>query len=248
MTEAQPRPSRRLTAMRVLAIVMAVSAIGFGLFTAVFGIVNPAQEPHAFHNVVVASLLIVLSAPPVIAIALAPERAIRPLVILAAVAVAGLATMALSLTLDPFTLPFVVLIGVLWALAPDPRRRRAARPAEPDPRRPGARRRRAAHRVCARPGRAAAYRPHERARGVLPLGRDLVLRHRRPAARRAGGAAAGRLPAGGVDGRRRPRAHRHRCRPASGVASALPSPWGWAALVGGAVFVAAAEWERRRTT
>src|SRR5687767_12080983 len=97
---------------------MAVSAIAFGLFTAVFGIVSPAQEPHAFHNVVVGSLLIVLSAPPVVAVALAPERPIRPLVVLAVVGVAALATMALSLTIDPFTLPFVILVGVLWALTP----------------------------------------------------------------------------------------------------------------------------------
>ena len=66
----------------------------------------------------VASLLIVLSAPPVIQVARPPDRAIRRLVILAAVAIAGLATMAMSLTLDPFTLPFVLLIGVLWAIAP----------------------------------------------------------------------------------------------------------------------------------
>ena len=73
MTDWQPRSSGRLTAMRVLAVVMAIGAIGFGVFTAVFGIVNPAQEPHAFHNIVVASLLIVLSAPPVVAVAVAPQ-------------------------------------------------------------------------------------------------------------------------------------------------------------------------------
>jgi hypothetical protein len=109
----------RLTVMRVIASVMAVSAVGFGLFTVVVGIVSPVQEIHAVHNAVVGSLLLVLSAPPVIRVARFPERALRPLVILAAVAVAGLATMAMSLTLDPFTLPFVVLIGVLWAIVPD---------------------------------------------------------------------------------------------------------------------------------
>jgi hypothetical protein len=118
MTDRPPAFGGRLLAVRILAAVMAVSAIGFGLFTAIFGIVNPAQEPHAFHNAVVASLLIVLSAPPVIAIARSPERAIRPLVILAVVGVAALATMAVALTPDPFTLPFVVLVGVLWALVP----------------------------------------------------------------------------------------------------------------------------------
>ncbi len=98
---------------------MAVSAVGFGLFTIVFGIVIPAQAPHAMHNLVVASLLLVMSAPSVIAVARRPDRSIRPLVILAAVAIAGLATMALSLTPDPFTLPFVVLVGVLWTLQSD---------------------------------------------------------------------------------------------------------------------------------
>ena len=53
-----------------------------------------------------------------VAVARAPERAIRPLVILAALAVAGLAAMALALTPDPFILPVLVLIGVLWLLAP----------------------------------------------------------------------------------------------------------------------------------
>jgi len=117
MTGAAASP-RRLTAMRVIAAIMAVSAVAFGLFTIVFGLVGPEQEIHAVHNAVVASLLLVLSAPPVIAIVRSPERALRPLVILAAVAIAGLGTMVASLTLDPFTLPFVVLIGVLWAIVP----------------------------------------------------------------------------------------------------------------------------------
>jgi len=109
----------RLTVMRVIAWIMAASAVGFGLFTIVFGIVSPAQEIHAVHNAVVGSLLLVLSAPPVIQVARFPELPLRHLVILAAVAVAALATMAMSLTLDPFTLPFVVLTGVLWAIVPD---------------------------------------------------------------------------------------------------------------------------------
>ena len=67
----------RLRAMRILAGVMAVAAIGFGAFTIVFGVVSPAQEPHAFHNPIVASLLMVVSAPAVVAIARAPERSIR---------------------------------------------------------------------------------------------------------------------------------------------------------------------------
>jgi len=104
--------------MRVIAWIMAVSAVGFGLFTIVFGIVSPAQEIHAIHNVVVASLLIVLSAPPAIAVARGPDRSIRSLVIIGAVAIASLATMALSFTVDPFTLPFAILVGVLWAIMP----------------------------------------------------------------------------------------------------------------------------------
>ena len=108
----------RLTAMRVIAWIMAGSAVAFGLFTIVFGIVSPEQEMHAIHNVVVASLLIMLSAPPAIVVARAPDRSITALVILAAVAIASVATMALSLTLDPFTLPFAILVGVLWLLVP----------------------------------------------------------------------------------------------------------------------------------
>ena len=108
----------RLTAMRVIAWLLTATGVGFGLFTVVFGIVGPDQEIHAVHNAIVASLLIVLTAPPMVAVARAPERAIRPLVILAVLAVAGLAAMALALTPDPFILPVLVLIGVLWWLAP----------------------------------------------------------------------------------------------------------------------------------
>ena len=105
--------------MRIIAGFMAVAAIGFGIFTIVFGVVSPEQEPHAFHNPIVASLLMVVAAPPAVAIARAPERPMRPLVILAAIGAAALITMAASATIDPFTMPFVVLSGVLWALAPD---------------------------------------------------------------------------------------------------------------------------------
>jgi hypothetical protein len=96
---------------------MALAAIGFGLFTIVFGIVGPNQQPHAFHNAIVAALLIVISAPPVIAIAMAPQRPIRPLVMLTAIGAAAVGTMLIAVTIDPFTVPFVVLSGVLWALA-----------------------------------------------------------------------------------------------------------------------------------
>jgi hypothetical protein len=109
----------RIRATRILAAVMAVAAIGFGLFTIVFGIVSPDQQPHAFHNAIVAALLIVISAPPVVAIAVAPERPIRPLVMLTAIGAAAVGTMLIAVTIDPFTLPFVVLSGLLWALAAD---------------------------------------------------------------------------------------------------------------------------------
>ena len=75
--------------MRIIAWLLAASGVAFGLFTIVFGIVGPDQEIHAVHNAVVASLLLVLTAPPMIAVARAPERAIRPLVILGALAIAG---------------------------------------------------------------------------------------------------------------------------------------------------------------
>jgi hypothetical protein len=106
----------RLRTFRVIAAIMAMSGVAFGLFTAVFGIVSEAQEIHAFHNVVVAALLLVLSAPPAIAAARAPDRAAGPLLHLVAVGVAGLITMVLGLRVDIFTLPFIVLVGVLLML------------------------------------------------------------------------------------------------------------------------------------
>ncbi len=127
MTEGRPPGDGRTRLIRGLAWFMAVSAVLFGLVTVGFGVVSPDQRIHAVHNAVVASLLLILSAPPVIAVARRPDRALRPLVILAAVGVAGIATMLLSLSLDPFTLPFVILIGVLWAILPS---RRGAVPSE----------------------------------------------------------------------------------------------------------------------
>src|SRR5688500_20400039 len=115
--------------MRVIAWILALSGVAFGLFTIVFGLVGRDQEIHAVHNAVVASLLIVLTAPPMVAVAGAPERAIRPLVILAALAVAGLAAMALALPPHPSILPVLMLIGVAWRLAP--RREGAVPPGPP---------------------------------------------------------------------------------------------------------------------
>ncbi|MGQ0607375.1 MAG: hypothetical protein ACT4OQ_02755 [Chloroflexota bacterium] len=108
----------RLAVIRVIAWIMTASAVAFGLFTIVFGVVGPGQEIHAVHNAIVASLLLVLSAPPALAVARAPDRCLWALVILGLVGIASLVTMALSLTLDPFTLPFALLTGVLWVTVP----------------------------------------------------------------------------------------------------------------------------------
>ena len=238
--------SGRGKAVRAIAVIMAVSAVGFGLFTAVFGIVSEAQEVHAVHNVVVASLLLILSAPAAIAVARSPERSIRPLTVLAAVAIAGAVTMVLSLTLDPFTLPFVVLIGVLWALRP-----KQERPF------PGGRASAllavlilvgAVPLVAYALGQAELSRidrSSEHAQfyhwvetsfyavAVLLLGLVTSLRPAafRMAARMAGGALA---VLGGAS------------LLLEGYPSALDAAWAWTALAGGVGFVAAAEWESRR--
>jgi hypothetical protein len=109
-----PSTGRR-KAFRVVAWIMAASAVGFGMFM-VAGIFPESQRIHALHNAIVGALLLVVSAPAAIAAAWRPERATGPLVHLTAVGLAGLLTMGLALTVDPFTLPFVVLVGVLWFL------------------------------------------------------------------------------------------------------------------------------------
>lgn len=225
---------------------MAVGGIGFGLFTIVFGFVNPDQVPHAFHNPIVASLLIVLSAPPLIAIVRAPDRPIRPLVILAAVGIAALATMAMARTIDPFTLPFVVLVAVLWALATD---RAAPFPAGVP----------SVAMLALSVVAAAALVPYVVSQAELQR-IDRVSEHAaffhwvemafyataipllgllaglRPVAyRMAGWCAAGALAILGI---------------ASLVyatyASAMPAPMGWALTAGSVVFTVVAEWEARR--
>ncbi|MGH2540029.1 MAG: hypothetical protein ACRDGK_05875, partial [Actinomycetota bacterium] len=107
-SEAQPR----YTGFRVIAWIMAVSAIAFGIVTAGTGIVVEDMKIHAFHNVVVASLLLAISAPAALHAARHADHPLPGLAQLAAIGVAGVATMALGLTLDPFTLPFIVLGGV----------------------------------------------------------------------------------------------------------------------------------------
>lgn len=113
--ERDPSPGR-VRAFRLIAWIMAGSAIAFGLFTAVFGVVGPGQEIHAYHNVIVASLLLVLSAPPSVAAARDPEHAGPHLLHLVMLGIAAVATMALALMVDVYTLPFVVLAAVLLVL------------------------------------------------------------------------------------------------------------------------------------
>jgi hypothetical protein len=230
----------------VIAWIMAGSAVVFGLATVAFAVADPAQEVHALHNAVVAALLLVLSAPPALAVARAPERPTRPLVVLTALSLAGLATMALSLTVDPFTMPFVVLTGVLWALRPS---REVLLPAgRPSPLLLALVAAGAVPLVGYALGQAESQRvdtvsSHDAffhwvemafyAVAVPVLGGLAALR---PAAHRlaawSGGVALAVLGAASLA--------------LGDHASALPAPWAWAALVGGGVFVGAAAWEARR--
>jgi len=118
VVDIETRRRRKAAITRWIAGIMAVSAAVFGLFTSVFGIVAESQQIHAFHNVVVASLLLVFSAPPAFVIARDPVRSGAGLITLTVLSGAALLTMAAALTIDPFTLPFVVLTGVLWIVRP----------------------------------------------------------------------------------------------------------------------------------
>lgn len=116
------RSGRRSRVTRLIGGFMAGSAVLFGAFTVVFGIVVESQRIHGFHNAVVAALLLVLSAPPALAIARRPDRSDAPLMTLTVLSAAALITMAASLTIDPFTLPFVIFTGVLWTVRPSAQR------------------------------------------------------------------------------------------------------------------------------
>jgi len=236
----------RLTAMRIIAWLLTVSGVAFGLFTIVFGVIGPDQEIHAVHNAVVASLLIVLTAPPMLAVARAPERAIRPLVILVVLAVAGLAAMALALTPDPFILPVLVLIGVLLWLAPS---REGALPhGRPSLAMlalvlagavlliPYAIENAGLQRTDHTSDHAAFFHWVETsftAAGIVLVGLLAALRPR--AFRMATWCAGLALAILGASSVLFP-----------GYASALASPWSWAALVGGLTFIGLGEWEARR--
>jgi hypothetical protein len=236
----------RLTAMRAIAWLLAAVGVAFGLFTIVFGIVGPDQEIHAVHNAVVASLLVVLTAPPMIAVARAPDRALRPLVILAALTVAGLSAMAVALTPDPFILPVLVLIGVLWWLAP-------TRDDAVPPGRislvmlglviagavlllPFAIEQAGLQRTDRTSDHAAFYHWVEMAftaTGIVLVGLVAAVR---PAAFGMATWSAGLALA--ILGAASVLFAQH--------ASALAAPWSWAALVGGLAFIGVGEWETRR--
>jgi hypothetical protein len=233
--------------MKIIAWLLVVSGVAFGLFTIVFGIVGPDQEIHAVHNAVVASLLLVLTAPPMIVVARAPERGIHPLVMLGALAIAGLAAMALALTPDPFILPVLILIGVLWWLAPS---REGAIPEGAASLAMGALVLAGAvllvpyaieHAALQRTDHASAHAAFYHwvetsftAAGIIVVG--LVAALRPGAFRIATWCAGGTMAVLGA---------------ASLLfadhASALASPWGWAALFGGLAFVIVGEMEARRS-
>lgn len=240
------RSRARVRAFRVIAVIMAVSAVAFGIFTAGSGIVIEALRIHAFHNVVLVTLLLVLSAPPAIAAARSPERAGPHVIHLGALGVAGVATMVLSLMVDLYTVPFIVLTGLLLLL------RVPLRPAV-GPGRPSLA---LGLLVAAAAGPVIGYALGQAelqridtssehaelnhwvemsftAVAILLLG---VLAALRPTAFRlsAWGAGAGLAVMGGAS------------LALQGYPSVLDTPWAWAALAGGVVFLAVAEWEFRR--
>lgn len=108
--------SARHTAFRVIAWIVAVSAIAFGIVTAGTAIFVQDMEIHAFHNTVVASLLLVITAPAGLQAARHADHPLPGLSQIAVIGVAGVATMVLALTIDPYTMPYVVLGVVLWVM------------------------------------------------------------------------------------------------------------------------------------
>jgi hypothetical protein len=240
------RSGGRRRAFRIVASIMAVSGAGFGLFTAVFGIISRDQRIHAIHNSVVATLLLVLSAAPALAAARGPERSTLPLMQLTAVGVAGLVTMGLSLTIDPFTLPFILLVGVLWALQPARERPiPAGRPswillvlvlAAAAPLAVYALDNADLQRLDQTSEHAELYHWVETSFYAIAILLVALLAALRPAAYRlpawSAGIALVVLAAASLA--------------FPGYASALDGPWAWGALAEGIIFVAAAEWERLR--
>ena len=245
-TASDSRSRRRTQATRVIAWFMASSALLFGAFTAVFGVVAEGQLIHAFHNAIVASLLLVLSAPPALVIARNPDRSDSPLKILTALSGAAVITMAAAVTVDPFTLPFVVFTGVLWVLRPPQLPR--ANDGQPSLLLFGLVAIAVVPLVAYALGQAELQRTlaeneHSRffhwvetsfyAAGILALG---LLGAFRPFAYRmaAWSAGIGVIVLGGAS------------LILSSYASAVPLPWPWLAIAGGIAFVAVAEWEVTR--
>jgi hypothetical protein len=236
----------RRTAFRILAWFLLVSGIAFGLFTVVFGFIDEGQRIHRFHNVLLATLLLVLTAPPLIAAIRDPERATIPLTHLLVVSAAGVITMIVALTVDPFTLPVLVLLGVLWLL----------RPGKDSPFPPGRPSVIILVLVLAATVPLAVY-AFDNARlqdidttsehaeffhwvetsftaaAVLFLG--LLVSVRPAAYRMSAWCAGGAIAILGAASLFLPT-----------YASAFDTPWAWAALAGGVVFVAVDEWEYRR--
>jgi hypothetical protein len=243
---SERQPTGRRTAFRVIAAIMGVSGTAFGAFTAIFGIVSEDQRIHAFHNSVVATLLLVLAALPALLAARNPGHSTGPLMQLTMVGVAGLATMAIALTIDPFTLPFIALVGVLWILRPSR-----------DPAIPVGR----VSPLLLLLVLGAAIPLFVYAFGQAELQRlDQASEHAEFYHWVETSFYAAAIPLVALLAALRPVAYRLSAWSAGiavavlgeaslalpGYASALDTSWAWAALVGGIAFVGAAEWERRR--
>lgn len=241
-----PAAVGRTRATRIIAGSMAASAVLFGVATAVLAFALESQRIHAFHNAVVAALLLVLSAPAAVDVARRPQRSGPGLMMLTVLSVAALLTMAASLTADPFTLPFVLLTAVLWTIRPA--RRGRTRRTYPSP-------------VLLGMVLAAAVPLTVYASGQAELQRTVVgddhsqFFHWTEASFYAAGVVLVGLLAAIAPARYRLAAW---CAGLAlsifgaaslllgGYASAVSAPWAAAALVGGASFTAAARWEARR--
>lgn len=236
----------RLTARRVIAWLLIVTGVGFTLFTVVFGVVGPDQEIHAVHNAVVSALIVVLTVPPLVAVARRPDSSAPELSILAALAVVGVAAMAVSLTPDPFILPVLILIGVIWFLAP------SHQGAVPDGRP-------SLPMLALVIGAIVLLGPYA-LEGAALQRTDRSSDHARFFHWVETAFYAGGVVALGLLGAWRPRGFRLATWCAGlalavlgsaslafpGFASALAAPWSWVALLGGLGFIGIGEWEARR--
>ena len=236
----------RVTAMRVIAWLLVATGVGFSLFTIVFSFIGANQEIHSVHNAIVVGLISVLTVPPLVVVARRPDDAKPELLILMALVAVGVVAMAISLTLDPFTVPVLVLIVVLWFLAPD------RDGAVPD----------------GRPSLAMLVLGAVALALVVPyvLGNaglsrtDSTSEHAQFFHWVESAFFALGIPVLALLGAARPRAYRIATWCAGiglvllgaasltfpSLPSALPSPWSWLALGGGLALIALGEWEARR--